>query len=201
MTGRTRALTTTTAAAAAITMSVALAGAACGGGGDGDRTDATRPPIVTTTAPGVTTTGPARGAATTSTTVPHTPGQLAVAAYNASWDATFRALDPPRQLPELATLMTGDALSETSTQIAEQARERHYTQGSMQTHPKVVSATATEVIIDDCTVENSVEYDATGKAVDPAENVRTSFRVTVDKVDGTWKVAHFDRRDVPCDPG
>jgi outer membrane protein assembly factor BamA len=70
----------------------------------------------------------------------------------------------------------------------------------MTTHPRVVSATATEVILEDCTVENSMEYDAANKPVDPANGVRTSFRVTVDNVGGTWKVAHFDRRSAPCDP-
>ncbi len=188
------------AVAAAITLTAALA--ACGGGNGGDPA-AHRPPIETTTAPGATTTAPGHGtgAKATTTTTPRTPGQLAVAAYQASWDATFRALNPPRQLPELGRLMTGDALSETTNEIAIVARKGHHVTGSMTTHPRVVSATATEVILDDCTVENSMEYDAANKPVDPANGVRTSFRVTVDNVGGTWKVAHFERRNAPCDPG
>ena len=173
------------AAAAVVVATLAAALAACGGGNGGPA--ATRPPIETTTAPGATTTAAGaggHGGKATTTTTPRTPGQLAVAAYQASWDATFRALNPPRVLPELSQLMTGDALSETTGEVTVMARKGHHVQGSMTTHPRVVSATATEVILDDCAVENSMEYDAANKPVDPANGVRTSFLVTVERVGG-----------------
>ncbi|HEX5947109.1 MAG TPA: hypothetical protein VFY82_12560, partial [Acidimicrobiales bacterium] len=64
----------------------------------------------------------------------------------------------------------------------------------------VVSTTSTEVLLDDCAIENSVEYDAAGAVVDTAENAAYNYRVTMVNEDGTWKVADFERREEPCEP-
>jgi hypothetical protein len=109
-------------------------------------------------------------------------------------------LDPPRQLPEVAELHTGEALSETVNVIASRERQGHRVQGAMVTHPVVVTASATEVVLDDCAIENSVEYDAAGAVVDTAQDSPFNYRVTVVNEDGSWKVANFDRRDEVCEP-
>jgi hypothetical protein len=165
----------------------AAALAACGRGGDDGRGSGPDAPPATASAE------------PTGSTVLE-PEELAVTAYNASWDATFRALDPPQELPEIRQLMTGEALSETLSMIGTKAVLGNRVDGSMQTHPRVVSATASEVVLADCAVENSVEYDARGEVVDPADGVRFNYLVTVVMEEGVWKVSDFDRRDEPCTP-
>ena len=137
---------------------------------------------------------------TTTTTALPRPEELAVAAYEASWEATFRAMNPPEQLPEIAELHTGEALSETVNLIATKQRLGHRIEGSMAPSPVVVSTTSTEVLLDDCAIENSVEYDAAGAVVDTAENAAYNYRVTMVNEDGAWKVADFERREEPCEP-
>jgi hypothetical protein len=136
----------------------------------------------------------------TGDTQPDSPEALAVAAYNDSWAESFRALDPPQETPELGQLMTGEALGERLATITTRAMEGHRVEGSMVTHPHVVSASSTEVVLDDCAVENSVEYDADGQVVDPADNVTYNYRVTVVNEGGAWKVSDFELRDEPCTP-
>lgn len=182
------------AGAAAMALALGLAG--CGGDDDGDGTEASDEPTETTEA------GEGTGADDeTTTTAPPTPEEAAVAAYQASWDATFRSLDPAQEVPEVAETMTGDALSETRTLIGTKARLGHRIEGSMQTSPVVVSAGENEVLLDDCAVESSVEYDAGGAVVDTAEGTSFNYRVTVVNEEGVWKVSQFERREEPCDAG
>jgi hypothetical protein len=136
----------------------------------------------------------------TTSTAPPTPEQQAVAAYEASWEATFRALNPPTQLPEITELHTGEALSETVNLIATKQRLGHRVEGSTAPHPVIVSATSTEVLLDDCAIENSIEYDGAGAVVDTAEGAAYNYRVTVVNEEGVWKVADFERREEPCEP-
>lgn len=195
MTVRTRALTATAVALVALAF-VALAGcggdgadkAGAGGGRNGGKSTTSAEPA-TTGAGGATTTAAPRG-----------PRAEAVAAYNASWVASFKALDPPRVTPEIGRLMTGDALDERVTSIATRQRTGNRLTGSVQTHPQVVSASAAQVVIDDCTVEDSTEYDRNGAVVDTTRGAITNFRVTVVREGGGWKVSHFDRREAPCTP-
>ncbi|HKE73029.1 MAG TPA: hypothetical protein VKB57_05415 [Acidimicrobiales bacterium] len=193
MTSRTRAFTL---AGVALVVALLVALAACGGDDGSDRTGGDGGKGTTTTA-GPTTT--AKSTATT-TGAPQGPREQAVAAYNASWVASFKALDPPKVTPEIGKLMTGDALDERVTSIATRARTGNRLRGSMQTHPKVVSASATQVVIDDCTVENSTEYDRNGAVVESTKGAVTNFRVTVVREGSAWKVSHFDRREAPCTP-
>lgn len=194
MTGRTRA---PTLAGAALVVALLVALAACGG----DSSDRTGGDGGTSGGKGATTTaGPTTTAKTATTAAPQGPREQAVAAYNASWVASFKALDPPKVTPEIGRLMTGDALDERVTSIATRARTGNRLRGSMQTHPRVVSASASEVVIDDCTVENSTEYDRNGAVVESTKGAVTNFRVTVVREGSAWKVSHFDRREAPCTP-
>ena len=195
MTVRTRALTAT-AVALVVLAFVALAG--CGGdGADKDGGGGGRYGGKSTTSAKPATTG---AGGTTTTAAPRGPRAEAVAAYNASWVASFKALDPPKVTPEIGRLMTGDALDERVTSIATRQRTGNRLTGSVQTHPQVVSASATQVVIDDCTVEDSTEYDRNGAVVDTTKGAITNFRVTVVREGGAWKVSHFDRREAPCTP-
>jgi hypothetical protein len=144
--------------------------------------------------------GKADNAATSDDTAADSPEALAIAAYGESWKETFRALDPPQETPELSQLMTGEALGERLATITTRKMEGHRVEGSMTTHPHVVSASSSKVVLDDCAVENSVEYDADGTVVDPADNVAYNYRVTVVNEGGTWKVSDFEKRDEPCTP-
>lgn len=177
-------------ALAVVAAALALGMVACGGDDGGD--DEAEAGNETSSAP---------SSETTTSTAPSTPEELAVAAYQASWDATFRAMNPPTQIPEIAELHTGEALSETVNLIATKQRVGNRIEGSMEPHPEVVSATSTEVLLDDCAVENSVEYDAAGAVVDTAENAAYNYRVTLVNEDGTWKVSDFELREEPCTPG
>jgi hypothetical protein len=178
------------AGVAAVTLAFGLTG--CGDDGEG-ATEASDEPTETTDG--------ADDAGATTTTAAPTPEEAAMAAYQASWDATFGSLDPAQELPEVAETMTGDALSETRNLIGEKARLGHRIEGSMQTSPVVVSAGESEVLLDDCAVETSVEYDAGGAVVDTAEGTSFNYRVTVVNEEGAWKVSQFERREEPCDAG
>ncbi len=171
---------------AAVAVAVGLGGLAACAAGSGRATDDLG--------------GKVDDAAATGLTAPDSPEALAVAAYNDSWAESFRALDPPQETPELSQLMTGEALGERLATITTRAMEGHRVEGSMVTHPHVVSGSSTEVVLDDCAVENSVEYDADGQVVDPADNVTYNYRVTVVNEDGAWKVSDFELRDEPCTP-
>jgi hypothetical protein len=179
MTARTRAPLAVVALATGC-----LALAACGSGGGKATTDL----------------GGKADDASTDGTAPDSPEALAIAAYQESWDESFRALNPPQETPALSELMTGEALGERLASITSRKIEGHRVEGSMTTHPHVVRATSQEVVLDDCAVENSVEYDADGAVVDPAESVANNYQVTIVNEDGTWKVSDFERRDEPCTP-
>jgi hypothetical protein len=140
---------------------------------------------------------------TTTGTRPVQPSAAqAMAAYQRGWDVTFQAISsrPPRVLPEIYELFTGEALSETLNGINRLIRQGHHVEGSMTTHPVLVSESATTVVLDDCAVENSIEYDNAGRVFDPADNVRFNYRVRIVKVQGIWKTADFDRRERVCTP-
>jgi hypothetical protein len=174
-----------------------VAVAACGGDGGGSGQAGGKDGTTTTTAAKATTTAPA---GPTTTAAPEGPREQALAAYNASWVATFTALDPPRVTPDIGKFLTGDARDERVTTIATRQRTGNRITGSVQTHPRVVSATAGQVVLDDCTVENSTEFDRNGAVVDTTKGAITNFRVTVVREGSAWKVSHFDRREAPCTP-
>jgi hypothetical protein len=190
MTARTRVPSSRPVACALVALAtLALALAACGGD-DGravDELPAGRD------AKGGADGGPSTSAAPT-------PEQQAVAAYQASWDATFRSLNPPVEQPEIAQLMTGEALTERRVGIVRRASQGHRVEGSMATHPVVVSATGRQVVLDDCAVERSVEYDAAGQVVEPTDGEVFNYRVTVVNEGGQWRVSDFERREEPCTP-
>jgi hypothetical protein len=185
-------------AVAAAATCVALVSAACGGDDDDSSSDGGDDQ--TEDVSSTESTEDDESDATTETTEPPTPEEAAVAAYQESWDVTFLATNPPEELPEIRELLTGEALSETLTLINTLAREGQRLEGSMQTHPVVISATSTEVLLDDCAVENSVETDAAGTVVDTAEDALFNYRVRVVNEEGAWKVADFERREEPCEP-
>ena len=124
----------------------------------------------------------------------------AMAAYQKSWDVTFEALDPPRELPKLEQLLTGDALAETLDIIESRADRGTRVEGSLETHPTVVSSSSDEVVLDDCGVENSTEYNSDGEVVDMADGAAYSYRVLVVNDGGSWKAAEIDRRQEYCEP-
>jgi hypothetical protein len=124
----------------------------------------------------------------------------AMAAYQESWDATFEALDPPRELPKLEELLTGEALTETRDIIESRAERGTRVEGSLETHPTVVSSSPDAVVLDDCGVENSTEYDADGEVVDMADNAAYSYRVLVVHDGSSWKAAEINRRQEFCSP-
>jgi hypothetical protein len=178
--------------AAALTLVLGLA--ACGGGGDDDDAEASgdTPSESSTTEPDGTT-----------TTAPPTPEEQAIAAYEASWDAEFVALNPPNPLhPGLTDVFTGEAAQTIAGIIVETQNAGQYYVGSMETHPTVASATAEEVLLNDCTIENSTTYDATtGAVVETGPYPPRSRQIEVVNQDGTWRVSVIRTLEDPCTPG
>ena len=121
-------------------------------------------------------------------------------AYQESWDATFEALDPPRELPKLEELLTGEALDETLAIIESRAERGTRVEGSLETHPTVVSSSSAEVVLDDCGVENSTEYNSDGEVVDMADDAAYSYRVRVINDGSSWKAAVINRKQELCEP-
>lgn len=180
--------------APALAIVVALGLSACG-----DDDDASSG---TTVDDGATTTA-GDDVATTGTTGAATPEQQAVAAYERAWEAEFEALDPPNpQHPALRQSFTGPAAAAITDIVVTAQMDGHYTVGSMETHPTVVSATAEEVRLRDCTVEDSTSYDsATDEVREQGPYPPRSREVLVVNDGGTWRVSEIETLEEPCTPG
>lgn len=141
---------------------------------------------------------------TTSTTAAPSsdPATLAKAAYQKSWDVSFAASNPANpDHPGLAEVLTGTALEDARTFINGLVRKGGRVEGRMEAHSKVVSENSSQVVLDECSVEHSTEYDGNGAVVDTAEGSVFHYTVTVVNEGGTWKVATFVRLEDTCVPG
>ncbi|MGH9228595.1 MAG: hypothetical protein ACRD07_07640 [Acidimicrobiales bacterium] len=170
--------------------------AGCGGDDDGEAADAT----ATAEAESSTTTEADAEAGTT--TVPPTPEEQAIAAYERAWEAEFEALNPPNpEHPRITESFTGVAAQSIVGVIVEAQQDGHYTVGSMQTNPEPVSVTEEKVLLRDCTVEESTSYDsATDAVLDQGPYPPRSREVEVVNQDGTWRVSVIRTLEESCTP-
>ena len=138
----------------------------------------------------------------TTTTSPDTPEALAIAAYERAWGAMFTASNPPNPMhPSIAESLTGVAAETIVGIVIEQQNAGQYTEGSMATRPEVVTATAEEVLLRDCTVETSTTFDAaTGAVVEDGPGPPRSREAEVVNQDGTWRVSEIRTLEEPCTP-
>ncbi|HEX6420541.1 MAG TPA: hypothetical protein VFZ77_18720 [Acidimicrobiales bacterium] len=167
-----------------------MGAAACGGGGSGGdaATGATRP--VPRDDEGATT------------TVAPLPEDQAIAAYRAAYGAYLAALDPPDPAsPDLPRYFGGDALTTIVDTVLSARDQGVRVDASMEMEPVVVSATDSEVVLEDCVVETNTVYDAgTGEPTDSG-TYTTHRRATVAVAhDGTWVVQAFVKLEEPCSP-
>jgi hypothetical protein len=141
--------------------------------------------------------------AASDTTAPPTPEDEAIRAYGAAYDAFFEALNPPNpQSRELAEAFSGEARTAMIEAVFDAQRQGVYVVGSVETHPRIESSTASEVILVDCAVETNTTYDATTRAVKDQGSYPTNRRTTVVNVEGgTWTVDSFVLLEEPCTPG
>jgi hypothetical protein len=168
--------------------------ASCGGDDDGGEAGAQ----ARITADETTTARP-----DTSTTAPDAPEERAIAAYERAWEAEFEALNPPNPAhPALSESFTGVAAQSIVEIIVAAQDDRHYTVGSMQTSPQVVSVTADKVLLRDCTIEDSTSYDmATDAVIEQGPYPPRSREIEVVNQSGTWRVSLIRTLEEPCTPG
>ncbi len=138
----------------------------------------------------------------TTTTSQDTPEALAIAAYERAWSAMFTASNPPNPMhPSIAESLTGVAAETIVGIVVDQQNAGRYTEGSMATRPEVVSATADEVLLRDCTVETSTTFDAaTGAVVEDGPGPPRSREAEVVNQGGTWRVSEIRTLEEPCTP-
>jgi hypothetical protein len=133
---------------------------------------------------------------------PVTPEALAIAAYQRSWEVEFAALNPPNpQDPRLGEVFTGKALQSITDIIVRFKQDGRYAVGYMETHPRIVSVTPDKVVLSDCTVEHSTEYDqVTGAIRDQGPYPPRSREIEVVNQSGTWRVSVIRTPPQPCTP-
>jgi hypothetical protein len=171
---------------------LAFMAAGCGGGDDG-RDEATG-----IAGAAETTTTEASSSATA-----RTPEDEAARAYGAAYDAFFDALNPPNpQSPELSEAFSGEARTAVIDAVFEAQRQGVYVVGSVESHLRVESSTASEVILVDCAIETNTTYDAATRAIKDQGSYPTHRRTTVINLGGgAWTVDSFEQLEEPCTPG
>lgn len=161
--------------------------ATCNGGGG--RVETARRERTTTTAAEAPST-----TSTTSTTAPRSPEQVVIDDYLAGWDAVLAAslaLDPDH--PALVELYREDALELTQRFIRGLKEKNRTIRGTITHDIQQVTIDGTEAVLLDCTDDQTVEYDADGRPVEPPEgpNGRDN-RLRLE--DGRWRtVVIYDR--------
>jgi hypothetical protein len=186
--------------AAAVAAALVAGLGACGGGDDETASDDEIEAASDDLEPGDETT--TTGDDEPSTAGPATPEEQAIVAYNQAFEAFFAALNPPDpRSPALAQTFGGDALVEVTSAVRQAQSEAVYVVGSMETHPRVESASSTEVVLVDCAVETNTTYDAATAQVKDEGSYASHRRSTVVNHDGRWTVDEFEQLEEPCDPG
>ena len=169
--------------------------AGCGGGDDSGGSDEATGTMAATDE---TTTTEASSSATA-----RTSEDEAVRAYGAAYDAFFDALNPPNpQSPELSEAFSGEARTAMIDAVFEAQRQGVYVVGSVESHLRVESSTASEVILVDCAIEANTTYDAATRAIKDQGSYPTHRRTTVINLGGgAWTVDSFEQLEEPCTPG
>lgn len=103
--------------------------------------------------------------------------------------------------PRLAQYLTGAALTTVRVNFTRDAVTGEYAVGTVEVAPIVTSVAGSTAVIDDCGFDHSVLVKhSTGATLSPANTQRTEVKVTMQLVDGTWKIADLDPVGVGCIP-
>lgn len=132
-----------------------------------------------------------------------TPEDAALQAYSDSNDYMERALgtNPPNpQDPGLSDYFSGSALSENIGLLLRVREDGEYYESTLDENPNVASATAEEVVLNDCVTESITSFDGvSGDEKDSSSNVY-HWRVRVVSGESGWRVDEITPLEEPCTP-
>ena len=139
--------------------------------------DEASPPPTTQSAP----------TSTTSTSI----DQKVLVDYRAFWDAYLAASNPMRpDDPGLAAHATGEQYGKLVNSFSGAKASNVVFKGTIDNRPKVTSIDGDTAQLRDCLADNTGSYDATsGERKDAASGTRDIVEVTLQQIDGTWKVS------------
>jgi ketosteroid isomerase-like protein len=127
----------------------------------------------------------------------------AMTAYDGMWQAMATAGQvPDPDAPELRRYATGDALARVVAALVSYRENGQVTRGRPVSHANVASATPpddpAEVNIVDCgdSTNWTTHTKATGEQISPDPRGRRRITAVVKKIDGSWKVAAFNVREI-----
>ena len=125
-----------------------------------------------------------------------------VRAYRAYRTAFDQAADPPRpDHPALRRTAAGKEL-ERLREVLDNDREVGLVRrGETELHPRVTEIEGDRAVIRDCYLERGAVYlAATGEVVFDPGDEHVNARITLRKIDDTWKVVEEVTEDRPCNP-
>jgi hypothetical protein len=124
-----------------------------------------------------------------------------LSAYRGFWDAYLAAADPmdPGH-PDLARFATGASLERVRSSFTEHFKRGEVIRGTVDLAPIVEDIKGTSADLRDCYLDQTHVFDsATGKQVDPPDDATFEIVVTLQLVDGGWKVASLDKVADGCE--
>jgi hypothetical protein len=98
--------------------------------------------------------------------------------------------------------MTATLLTTVRNRLTTYALAGEYVQGTAELGPTVASVNGDQAVVTDCGFDHTVVVDArTGQRVgNPADTQRTQVKVTMQLVDGAWKIAALEQVGSGCVP-
>jgi hypothetical protein len=149
------------------------------------------------------------GDSTTPTTAPQTTettlsaeGQKVLADYRAFWDAYITASNPMRpDHPDLAAHSTGEEYRLLVESFSAMKSGDEVIKGDYDLAPKFDGIVGGVATVRDCIDDRTGVYDVnTGERKDEDDPRRRAAKVTMDLVDGTWKVRVLTSEGFGCTP-
>jgi hypothetical protein len=170
--------------------------AACGGDDDDSGEASAVEDLDTTTAEAGDDAG-----STTSTTL--SPEDQVIADYTAAQDAFSAASNPPNpDAPELAAHYTGEALTRVQNNLRGMQAAGAGAQSTVEVHPSEVSISGSTARLVDCFVDSTQMIEiGSGRPLGEPGQTTLHVEVSLEQIDGVWKVAAQTEREGPCTPG
>lgn len=124
-------------------------------------------------------------------------------AYQAAKEAISPAFDPPNpEDPGILATYTGDALSRLQASIEQLQDQGLGGRNTFESNPTVPTITGDTATLTDCFVDRTEIYNlADGQVQGPPEETIRLIEVTLQRVDGTWRIARSERTETACTPG
>lgn len=149
--------------------------------------------------PTATSTTTTSAVAPTTTAAPDE--QDVLSAYQGFWDAYLAAADPMDPAhPDLARFATGASLERIRSSFTEHFKRGEVIRGSVDLAPVIEDIKNSSADLRDCYLDQTHVFDsATGEQVDPPGDATFEVVVTLQLVDGGWKVASLDKVADGCE--